>query len=93
MSFSETWARTRQRIACRRKVAPPRVDTYSNGEKYWTTPPPLWSSRLHWWLERIEAGWRPGRRICRLGYYCKAEYFGVYIWEYLNVLSPRLDRT
>ncbi len=69
--------------------APPRVD---NLEDYWSQPPPVYSERCQWWISRIEGGWRPGKRVSCLGYYSKAEFYGVYIWEYLNVLSPMLHR-
>lgn len=71
--------------------APPRVDTYDDGECYWGDPPPERSPRCTWWIDRIRAGWRPGKRVARLGYYCAATYYGVYIWEYLHVLSPLLN--
>lgn len=41
-------------------------------------------------MPRINAGWRPNRRLRSMGYHESAEYFGVYIWEYLNVLYPLL---
>lgn len=68
--------------------APPRV---RNLEKWWAEPPPSPSARCLWWLDKINAGWRPGRRIRQLGYYTSAEWYGVYIWEYLHVLSPVLS--
>lgn len=57
---------------------------------YWNEPPPAPSAGLVKWLARIEAGWRPNRRIRAMGYHERAEFFGVYIWEYLNVLYPML---
>lgn len=68
---------------------PSRVDSVT---AYWTEPPPETSQRCLLWQKRIRAGWRPNRRIRGLGYHEKAEFFGVYIWEYLNVLSPMLSR-
>jgi hypothetical protein len=67
--------------------APPRV---KDGEKYWQEPPPEGSPRCAWWVARIEAGWRGNRRVRSMGYYSCSEYFGVYIWEWLHVLSPLL---
>ena len=64
------------------------VDRY----EYWGKPPPEPSARLLWWLDQIEAGWRPNRFYRRLGYDEGAERFGVYIWEYLNVIRPVLCR-
>lgn len=68
--------------------APPRV---GGDEKYWSEPPPERSARCSWWVERINRGWRRNRRIASMGYYTASEYFGVHIWEYINVLSPRLS--
>lgn len=68
---------------------PPRV---ADVEEYWTTHPPVGPSpRCIAWVQRIRDGWRPNRRITSLGYYTSAEFFGVYIWEYLNVIYPMLD--
>lgn len=66
---------------------PPRVD---NIETFWQHAPPERSPRCAHWLTRFDAGWRPNRRIAGMGYYESAEYYGVYIWEYINVISPRL---
>lgn len=67
--------------------APPRVD---DRYAYWTKPPPEPSERCRWWCSKIRAGWRPNRRVRKLGYDCRAEFFGVYIWEQLNILDPLL---
>jgi hypothetical protein len=65
--------------------APPRVaDHYL----YWSNPPPSASPRCLYWVQRFEDGWRGNRRTGGFGYDEAAEYFGVYIWEYLNVLYP-----
>jgi len=70
--------------------APPRVD---NIQRYRSDPPPEHSRRCLWWVNRIlNEGWRGNSRIHGLGYYASAEYFGVYIWEWLNVLYPLLER-
>jgi hypothetical protein len=68
--------------------APPRVESV---ETYWTSPPPRLSARCEWWQGRIRGGWRPNGRIRTLGYYPAAQYFGVYIWEWINVLYPLTD--
>ena len=57
---------------------------------YWADPPPERSARCQWWLEQFAEGWRPNQRICRMGYHTSAEFYGVHLWEYLNVLSPAL---
>lgn len=70
-----------------RPPAPPRVDHYA----YSTDAPPERSARAAWWVARFEAGWRPNKRVRKMGYDTSAEYFGVYIWEYINVLSPLMN--
>lgn len=60
--------------------------------QFWTAPPPAPSPRLSGWLERLRHGWRPNRRIRSMGYEEAAEFFGVYIWKYFNVLSPLLRK-
>jgi hypothetical protein len=60
-------------------------------ELYWSEPSICKSARCLMWERRIRDGWRPGKRIRVMGYYSKAQFFGVYIWEYLNVISPLLD--
>lgn len=57
---------------------------------YWQNPPPEPSPRLAEWQAKIRGGWRPNRRINAMGYHEAAEFYGVYIWEYLNVISPLL---
>ena len=56
-------------------------------QTYWADPPPEQSPRCAWWLARIAAGWRPNRRIRTLGYHESSEWYGVYIWEFANVIS------
>lgn len=66
---------------------PPKVtDRY----RYWSDPPPEQSERCRYWLRQIERGWRPNKHIAREGYDTSAEWYGVYIWEYLNVIHPAL---
>lgn len=72
-------------------AAPPRVPT-ADQQEFWTKPPPEPSARLGWWLDRIAAGWVGNKRVRIMGYDAAASYFGVYYWEYLNVLSPRLQQ-
>lgn len=68
-------------------VAPPRVTDVT---LFWTEPPPARTARCDWWLRRIAAGWRRNKRVGSLGYHSAAEFYGVYIWEYINVLAPVL---
>lgn len=67
---------------------PPRV---ADATEYWTSPPPAPSARLGYWQDRIAAGWRPNKRVRALGYHDSADFYGVYIWEWINVLRPLLD--
>jgi len=69
-------------------VNPPRV---SDRDVYWTQAPPIPSARRSFWIERIAAGWRPNRRIRAMGYVEAAEFYGVYVWEYTEVLRPALS--
>lgn len=71
----------------RDKIAPPRVDDV---EKYYLKLPSEISPRCAWWLKRIEAGWVGNRRTGDNGYYDAAEYFGVYISEYIQLIMPAL---
>jgi len=66
---------------------PPRVpDRYA----YWTEPPPERSERCAYWLRQIQAGWLPSKYVTREGYDGQAQWFGVYLWEYLHVLAPAI---
>lgn len=69
----------------REPPAPPRI---KDVERYWQEPPPEQSERCLWWVERFASGWRLNRRVGSMGYHERAEYYGVYVWELLNVLSP-----
>ena len=86
LAYLKAWQHVRHANASRRKNYPPRVSMF---ETFWTEPPPEQSARCSHWVDRINAGWRPGKRI-NLGYYGNAQYLGVYIWEYLHVISPLL---
>lgn len=67
---------------------PPRVDDHY---RYWSEPPPERSERCAYWLRQIDRGWRPNRFLRRECCDCSAEWYGVYVWEYLNEISPRLS--
>lgn len=60
--------------------------------RYWIDPPPQPSAGLAKWQAKIASGWRPNRRISAMGYYEASEFYGVYIWEYINVIRPLLER-
>ncbi|MFI2663249.1 hypothetical protein [Micromonospora carbonacea] len=65
---------------------PPVRDPYA----YWSEPPPELSARCFYWLRQIAEGWTPNASIGRKGYDDAAHWFGVYIWEYVNVVWPCL---
>lgn len=69
------------------KIKPPAVE---NIETFWATPPPERSPRCTYWVAELASGWVPNRRVRSMGYYEQAEFFGVYVWEHLHVLSPML---
>lgn len=73
-------------IALDRPKPPPVPDRYA----YWTDEPPEVSSRCSWWLRQIGRGWRPNTHLRRLGYDEMADWYGVYIWECLHLILPRL---
>lgn len=70
------------------KPKPAKVDDET---RYWQYPPPELSPRCQYWSRQIERGWLPNRSVSRLGYDPSAGWFGVYIWEYLNVLYPLIE--
>lgn len=71
---------------------PPRVP-YAVYDKHWAhdNPPEHISPRCAWWMDQIVRGWRPNRRLRAECYDCSAGWYGVYIWEYLHLISPALD--
>jgi len=64
---------------------PNRVEDYT---EYWNNPPPSLSPRCQHWVNRIRNGWVPNRRVKQMGYDEASQFFGVYIWEYINILFP-----
>jgi hypothetical protein len=67
---------------------PPRVaDHYA----FWRDPPPMMSARCWWWLRQIQRGWRPPRRVRYMGYDSTAQWYGVFMWEYLNLIYPATE--
>lgn len=67
---------------------PPRVGDHY---KFWSDAPPEISERAQWWLRQIKRGWKPNRNTLNCCYDCNAEWLGVYIWEWTNVLYPALS--
>ncbi|MFI5436442.1 hypothetical protein ACHMZP_32160 [Rhodococcus baikonurensis] len=70
----------------------PKPVKVSDAEDYWLFAPSQLSRRCAYWVRQIERGWLPNRRIVREGYQNGADWFGVYIWEYLNVLDPLITQ-
>jgi hypothetical protein len=67
---------------------PPKVEDHY---KYWGDPPPETSERCKWWLRQIERGWKPNRRVRAECYDCSAEWYGIYIWEFTELICPALQ--
>lgn len=55
---------------------------------YTSSPPPEPSPKLAYWVEKIKNGWKPNKRIRSMGYSTATQFFGVYVWEYINVIAP-----
>lgn len=67
---------------------PPAVDDVTI---YWDEPPHELSPRVEYWLRRLTEGtWVPHHEFNALGYDDRAEYLGVYLWEYFNIIYPVL---
>ena len=69
--------------------APSRV---RDASAHWGEAPPERSPRCAYWVRRIEAGWRPNARIRNEGYEGATHFYGVWLWEYLHVIAPLLER-
>jgi len=68
---------------------PPPVD---DATAYWVTVPPVISPRCNYWISRHHAGtWRSNRWVRRQNYHGAAEWLGVWIWEYLNMIRPLIE--
>lgn len=62
---------------------PPAVDDIY---RYWADPPPDLSPRCRYWHARLRNGFAPNRRVRAMGYDEASRWYGVYVWEYLNIL-------
>lgn len=65
----------------------PKVD---DATEYWDEPPPMASPRCIFWKTKIRSGFRANYRIRKLDFEEASDFFGVYIWEYVNILNPLL---
>lgn len=59
-------------------------------EDYWDDRPPALSNRCVWWMARIINGWRSDGVNSTYSESGKASVYGVYVWEYINVIRPLL---
>lgn len=66
----------------------PKPPPVAEVEDYWGSPPPGLSARCWYWMRQIERGWLPNRRISGEGYHSSAIWYGVWIWEWLNIIYP-----
>lgn len=57
-------------------------------DEVWGFAPLQISERCAWWLQQLENGWRPPRRVSGLGWDGQAQWFGVYAWEWRNLIRP-----
>lgn len=71
---------------------PPKPARVSDHYSFWAEPPPELSERCTYWVEQLERGWVPNRHVRIEGYDAASQWFGVYIWEYLNIISPMISR-
>jgi hypothetical protein len=81
MTFHDAWKKARMASNSRRKIYPPRVDDV---QRYWAKPPPALSPRCLHVVKRMREGWSPRLNF---GYHGNAEYLGIYIWEYLEIVA------
>lgn len=72
-------------------MKPPTPTKVKDCTEYWTTPPPNPSARCTYWVERIKNGWRPNRRVNQMGFGEASLFFGIYVWEYRNVIIPLME--
>lgn len=65
---------------------PPAVD---DSYRYWSSPPPEPSPRVAYWLRRMDEGsWHLTAQLGGNGRDFMAEWLGVYMWEWLEVIWP-----
>lgn len=71
----------------------PKPPAVADETRFWRDPPSERSVACKYWARQISRGWLPNRRISRMGYSVAAQWYGVYIWEYLHVLYPMIEAT
>ena len=62
----------------------------TNVEDFWIEPPDTQSDMCDYWVASIDAGCEPDADVLSMGYYGASEFLGVYIWEYVNTIYPKL---
>lgn len=65
----------------------PKVEDITD---YWDNPPAILSLRCKFWITKIFRGWRANPGLIKLDEEKASEFYGVYIWEYINILFPML---
>ena len=71
-------------VTLERPKPPPVANIYT----HWVDAPSTLSQRCEYWLRQVRRGWRPSGRVRRMGREEAAEWYGVYIWEYVHVIVP-----
>jgi len=82
----KTGSHGRPWVLLNRPKPPAVTDPYT----YWGDQPPERSARCVWWLEQIDRGWRPNRALRMEACESSAHWYGIYLWEYINVIAHRL---
>lgn len=72
------------------KLDSPKPAPVQDVYRYWIEQPPRLSDRCLYWIQQIYRGWHPSRRIRKEGSDGAAEWYGVWLWEYENVIQPML---
>lgn len=72
-------------------MKPPSPEAVKSVWEYIEAAPDTASPRALWWVERINNGWRPNRRVKSFGYEEASKFYGVYIWEYVNIIRTALE--
>lgn len=60
--------------------------------EYQDKQPPKLSFGCRRTIAKFKNGWKPNRRIRRMGFEEKCELFRIYLWEYHHVVFPLLQQ-
>ena len=69
---------------------PPRPQ-WDGGEHYRRMPGEEPSERALWWIRQLARGWNPPRRWTQECDDCRADLFGVHLWEQKELLNPIIE--